>query len=82
MVLIAKYKNKKTAVRPQHDVMFLLTYFVLECDCAFCLQTCCHWPVSFNFSRTNVTVKGKTDTNGKPLERQKRTDDERLTNGP
>ena len=27
-------------------------------------------------------VKGKTDTNGKPFERQKRTDDERLTNGP
>ena len=30
----------------------------------------------------NVTVKGKTDTNGKPFERQKRRDDERLTNGP
>jgi len=27
-----------------------------------------------------VTVKGKTDTNGKPFERQKRTDDERLSN--
>ena len=28
-----------------------------------------------------VTVKGKTDINGKPFERQKRMDDERLSNG-
>ena len=29
-----------------------------------------------------MTVKGKAETNGKPFERQKRTDDEWLTNGP
>ena len=28
-----------------------------------------------------VTVKGKTDINRKPFERQKHTDDERLSNG-
>ena len=28
-----------------------------------------------------MTVKGKTDTNEKPFERQKRTDDERLSIG-
>ena len=27
-------------------------------------------------------MKGKTDTNGKPFEQQKRTDDERSWNGP
>ena len=29
-----------------------------------------------------MTVKGKAETNGKPFERQKRTDDEWLTNSP
>ena len=28
----------------------------------------------------SVTVKGKTDINGKPFKRQKRTDDERSSN--
>ena len=32
-------------------------------------------------SQSNATVKGKTDINGKPFERQKRMDDERLWNG-
>ena len=36
----------------------------------------------YNLAFIAKAVEGKTDTNGKPFERQKRTYDERLTNGP
>ena len=44
-------------------------------------QEITHCTIYIGHTPKYVTVKGKTDTNGKPFKQQKHTDDERLLNG-